>query len=281
MMGANKLVLGTVQFGCQYGINSAGRPTHEMVSEILSAANKAGIKKLDTSSAYGNSEQTLGDCVPSETSFDIISKYPKGKGTVDDAIGASLNRLNTQKLYGYLIHHFELYKDNPTLWNDFLRLKNEGKVSKIGFSLYTPDELELLLKNKVQFDLLQIPRNILDRKFDPYLQELKEAGVEIHVRSTFLQGLFFKDRNTLPINLQPLKKYLLQLDGHAADLGVTVAELALNFNIRNSQIEGVLIGVDNKSQLMHNITSIKDCDIDLNIEIPVGIQYLLNPVNWN
>ena len=30
----NKLVLGTVQFGCQYGINSAGRPDEKTVLEI-------------------------------------------------------------------------------------------------------------------------------------------------------------------------------------------------------------------------------------------------------
>ena len=37
-MKTNKLVLGTVQFGCQYGINSAGKPDTQMVSEILNEA---------------------------------------------------------------------------------------------------------------------------------------------------------------------------------------------------------------------------------------------------
>ena len=46
-------------------------------------------------------------------------------------------------------------------------------------------------------------------------------GVEIHVRSTFLQGLFFKDRETLHEKLQPLKKYLIQLDGYAASKGLS------------------------------------------------------------
>ena len=50
----NKLVLGTVQFGCQYGINSAGRPDEKTVLEILDLAYHYGITKFDTSSAYGN-----------------------------------------------------------------------------------------------------------------------------------------------------------------------------------------------------------------------------------
>jgi len=280
-MNTSKIVLGTVQFGSQYGINSAGRPSKGIVSEILLEAHKAGIRKLDTSSAYGDSEKILGECVPLGVDFDVVSKYPKGIGSIDEAIEGSLLRLNSAKLYGYLLHHFELYKENNALWNDFLRLKNEGKVQKIGFSLYNPDELELLLNNKVKFDILQIPYNIFDRKFDPYLKDLKEACVEINVRSTFLQGLFFMDRNALPTILEPLKRYLLQLDGIAAELGLTVAELALNHNLQNPHIDGVLIGVDNTSQLLQNITAVKDCEVNIEMKISADVQYLLNPVNWN
>lgn len=278
-MNTSKLVLGTVQFGCQYGINSAGRPDKDMVAEILLEAYKSGIIKLDTSSAYGDSEQVLGECIPAEAEFEIISKYPKGIGPIDQAIEGSFSRLREKKLYGYLLHHFELYKEDNALWNNFMRLKDEGKVSKVGFSLYNPEELEFLLKNKVKFDLLQIPYNIFDRKFEPYLKELSEAGVEIHVRSTFLQGLFFKNRNELPEKLKPLEKYLRQLDEYAANSGLTIAELALNFNIQNPFIQGVLMGVDNVEQLTNNIKSIIDSEIDLNIIVKE--QELLNPVNWN
>lgn len=278
MRTINKLILGTVQFGCQYGINSAGRPSKEMVSGILAEAKKAGITKLDTSSAYGDSEQVLGECIPSDAKFEIVSKFPKGIGPINEAINGSLGRLCIKSLYGYLLHHFELYKENPSLWDDFVKLKKDGKVGKIGFSLYTPEELELLLQNKVQFDLLQIPHNIFDRKFDPYLKELAEAGVEIHVRSTFLQGLFFKDRNTLPEKMRPLKKYLLELDEYSKKQNLSISELALNYNIQNPYIQGVLIGVDNVEQLRTNVSSISEKKI--NLDITVKEQELLNPVNW-
>lgn len=279
MKNIDKLVLGTVQFGCQYGINSAGRPSREMVSEILAEANKAGITKLDTSSAYGDSEQVLGECIPSGAKFEIVSKLPKGIGPINDAIDGSLNRLRSRKLYGYLLHHFELYKDTPSLWDDFKRLKEEGKVGKIGFSLYSPQELELILQNNVQFDLLQVPHNIFDKKFDPYLKELADAGIEIHVRSTFLQGLFFKDRETLPEKMMPLKKYLLELDDYSKEQGISISELALNYNIQNPYIHGVLIGVDDVEQLKMNIDSISEKKV--NLDITVKEQELLNPINWN
>lgn len=274
-----KLVLGTVQFGLQYGVNSAGRPSKGAVKDILAEAAIGDITTLDTSSAYGNSEEILGECVTPEENFKIVSKYPKGELPVGKMFYGSLKRLKINQLYGYLLHHFEVYKNNLNVWDEFVALKESGKVEKIGFSLYTPEELEFILGNGSQFDLIQVPFNIFDKKFLPYMKELHEKGVEIHVRSTFLQGLFFKDRNSLPEKLQPMKKYLLQLDEFSKKSGLSISEIALNYNLQNPYIDGVLIGVDNVEQLQMNLNSIKNTPVD--IEIEVIEQELLNPVNWN
>lgn len=274
-----KIVLGTVQFGCQYGINSAGRPNQEGVSSILDYANEEGIQTLDTSSAYGNAEEVLGAYLNENKLFKIVSKYPRGIVPVDEKFNESLRKLKTAALYGYLLHHFEVYRNNPDVWNDFVRLREKGLAQKIGFSLYQPEELELLIKNKVDFNLLQIPYNLFDRKFEPYLEKLHGKGVEIHVRSTFLQGLFFKDRNTFPEKLLPLRPYLEELDKVSCASGLSISQLALNFNLQNPFIDGVLIGVDNVEQLKENIAAVSDQYID--IDIVVKEKELLNPVNWN
>ena len=275
----SKLVLGTVQFGLQYGVNSAGRPSEEAVKGILAEATKGGITTLDTSSAYGNSEEILGECATPDEGFKIVSKYPKGETPVGEMFNGSLNRLKVKSLYGYLLHHFEVYKNNPKVWDEFVALKEAGKVQKIGFSLYSPEELQFILDNKSPFDLIQVPFNIFDKKFLPLMKEVHERGVEVHVRSTFLQGLFFKDRNALPEKLQPMEKYLLQLDEFSKKSGLSISEIALNYNLQNPYIDGVLIGVDNVEQLKTNLSSVKDTPID--IEIEVKEQELLNPVNWN
>lgn len=275
----SKLVLGTVQFGLQYGVNSAGRPSEEAVKNILAEAAKGGITTLDTSSAYGNSEEILGECVTPEENFKIVSKYPKGDISVKEMFNASFERLKVDSLYGYLLHHFEVYKNNPKAWDEFVALKESGKVKKIGFSLYTPEELEFIIDKKSPFDLIQVPFNIFDKKFLPLMKELHEKGIEIHVRSTFLQGLFFKDRDSLPEKLKPMKKYLLELDEFSKRSGLSISEIALNYNLQNPYIDGVLIGVDNVEQLQMNLNSVKDTPID--IEIEVKEQELLNPVNWN
>lgn len=276
---SSKIVLGTAQFGLQYGVNSAGRPGESVVRDILAEALEGGIATLDTSSAYGNAEEILGRCMPASKPFRIVSKYPKGSGPVRDCFDASLARLGVECLYGYLLHHFELFRDKPALWEDFVALKESGRVQKIGFSLYMPEELEFILDAGAPFDLLQVPFNLFDRKFLPYMAELHGRGVEIHVRSTFLQGLFFKDREALPPRLSPLRKYLLQLDDYARESGLGISEIALNHNLQNPFVDGVLMGVDNVAQLRSNLQSVVDTHIDLEVE--VAEQELLNPVNWN
>lgn len=277
-MPSSKLVLGTVQFGLQYGVNSAGRPAEEDVRCILEAARAGGIGTLDTSSAYGEAESVLGRCLPGKDAFRVVSKYPKGETPVREMFASSLERLGVDRLYGYLLHHFEVFRDNPAVWEDFRELKEAGKVEKIGFSLYEPSELELILSRGVPFDLLQIPYNLFDHKFQPYLAQLHRGGVEIHVRSSFLQGLFFMDRNALPEKLRPLRPYLLELDAYAAEKDLSIAEVALNANLQNPFIDGVLIGVDNLQQIQTNLQAVKDVPVDL--EVQVKETELLNPVNW-
>lgn len=274
----NKLVLGTVQFGLQYGVNSSGRPNKDSVKNIIDAASKMDIITLDTSSAYGNAEAILGECMSPVQGFRVISKYPKGNVPINEMFRASLCRMNINHMYGYLLHHFDVFKENNRIWDEFIDLRSSGLVKKIGFSLYSPEELEYILKKNISFDLLQVPYNIFDKKFGPYMKNLHDDGVEIHVRSTFLQGLFFKDRDTLSQKMMPLKKYLVKLDEYSKELGLSISEIALNHNLQNPYIDGVLIGVDNVSQLQENISSITDKNIDIQIE--VGEQELLNPVNW-
>ena len=276
-MKTNKLVLGTVQFGCQYGINSVGKPDTQMVSKILDEAHKGGITILDTSAAYGNAEEVLG-IVAAAREFKIISKYPKSDKSVFVTLDESLKCLGCSKLYGYLLHHFSVYTENKAVWNDFVQLKAEGKVEKIGFSLYEPYELDLILNDGVPFDLIQIPFNIFDRQFEPYFEQLKQMNVEIYVRSTFLQGLFFKDRDTLPEKLLPLKPYLEVLDKYAEETGLSVAEVALNYNVQNPYIDGVLIGVDTKDQLLTNFQSVSEKYVELSVEVKET--ELLKPINW-
>ena len=87
------------------------------------------------------------------------------------------------------------------------------------------------------------------------------------------------DMNGLPSKLEPLKPYLRKLHDYAKQKKLTISQIALNYNLQNPLIDGVLIGVDNVKQLEENIGSVIDRNIDIAIEIKE--KSLLSPVNWN
>lgn len=284
MSPINKLILGTVQFGLNYGINnSAGKVCQDQIVEILKICKQNSITKLDTSYAYGDSEQILGELA--DSSFDIITKLPQTNRDANDIFQESLTRLKKDHIYGYLIHHFDFFMEKPLIWEDMLRLKSDNHVEKIGFSLYEPEELEYLLNKKIDFDIVQIPYNIFDRSFEPYFKDLQQRKVEIHIRSVFLQGLFFKAIDDLSEKLLPLKDALAYLHSFCQENHISIEELALNFVIHNSDIDGVIIGVDNVDQLKRNIHSVwNECPEKMNNFVDsfyIKDKALLKPKNWN
>jgi aryl-alcohol dehydrogenase-like predicted oxidoreductase len=281
-----KITLGTVQFGINYGIsNTHGVPSESELKSIFSVASELGIKQLDTAKAYGNSEERIGKL--SNSKFDIITKFPNldSEKDLEIALSESLHKLNVSSIYGYLAHNADVLIQKPSLWKVLLEAKKEGKIKKIGYSLYTPEQLERLLDLNCIPDLVQLPYSILDRKFEKQLSILKQLGTEVHVRSVFLQGLYFMNPNKLPEKLQPLQDSLVELKNLCIENNVSVGEVALNYVISNPNIDKLVIGIETAEQLRENInlvTNWKSNNVLFSkIEaIEVKDKSLLNPVNW-
>ncbi len=284
----NKLVIGTVQFGLDYGINNfRGKVPENEVFEILDYASQNNINFLDTSHAYGDSESILGEYIEKNRgNFKIISKLPK-----HDLINSfkvfsdSLSKLKVDKIYGYLIHHFDFFIEKPQIWEDLKQIKVEGKVEKIGFSLYYPHELDYLLEKNIDFDIIQIPYNIFDQRFSPHFINLKRKNIEIHTRSVFLQGLVFIPARKLPEKFLKIKSKLENLNRLSNMLNTSIASLCLNFSILNPLIDKIIIGIDCKEHLNEIINTMKETDniksIYHNLEIlKENDENIILPTNW-
>jgi aryl-alcohol dehydrogenase-like predicted oxidoreductase len=252
----NKIALGTAQFGLDYGVNNKqGRIPKREAFEILEFAASRGVKILDTAPAYGVSETVLGEFLggrPNE--FDVVSKLPAGAENVL-ALKESLKRLKIDALYGYLVHDFGSFRERPRLWNDLIRCRESGQVRKIGFSLYYPRDFDVLREMRIRPDLVQVPYNIFDQRFAVVFSALKEEGVEIHVRSTFLQGLLLKTADELDDRFIEVRPKVARLQALAADAGVPVSTLCLSFVLGNPSIDQVVVGVDNLDNLRQNLES--------------------------
>ncbi len=71
-----KIALGSVQFGCDYGIsNQSGEVSSLSLQDILTFAMREGIDLIDTAPAYGNSEENLGNQELAKH-FNFVSKIP-------------------------------------------------------------------------------------------------------------------------------------------------------------------------------------------------------------
>ena len=290
-MQNNKVILGTAQFGLDYGINNkVGKPTYETVVKILDLAFKKNINILDTAEAYGDSQEVIGHYhLGSLNLFKVITKFSPSRkdlpNNISKRIEWNLNTLKVESLYGYMFHSFKDFKTYFSLFEkELLLMKDEGIIEKIGVSLNSNEEIEDVL-NCNHIDLIQLPFNLLDNNNQrkKTLIKAKEKGVEIHTRSVFLQGLFFRNTKLLQGNLKCLEAHLKQLHKLTTE-NLKMNDIALNYVIKQPFVDAVLIGVDDASQLKRNLDSVNKY-IPISIlesinSIKVHKKELLNPVNW-
>lgn len=250
----DKIALGTVQFGLNYGIsNKVGKTSLQEVSEILSFCRNKGIMTLDTAYGYGESETTLGK--NNLDGFKIVSKFldPKSVNnlSLEQQLNKSLSRLNLKSVYAYLAHRTLATTVHD--WETLLKLKENGIIKKIGFSFNELDEFNFIIKKGFIPDLVQAPYNFLDRRFTTILSELKSKyNTEIHTRSVFLQGLFFMNPINLPDFFNPIKELLIVIERTNYKAGAL-----LKYVLNQPFIDKVVIGVNNKTQLEHNLIEFK------------------------
>lgn len=275
-----KIALGTVQFGLDYGIsNQAGQTTEKEVVELLNLAHKYGLSLLDTAQAYGSSEAVIG--LHHRKRFDIVTKInPNSRQcSVKLQVEESLNRLNLSALYGVLFHNADSALDNPKYYQELLRLKADGRVKKVGFSVYKPRELERLIDTFGMPDLVQVPFSHLDRRFESLLIKLYDKGVEVHTRSTFLQGLFFMKPDKLSPFFQPVKEYLKLLNEEFPSPEELAGSL-LNYVASRPFVDKVVLGVNNVIQLEANLNSLADQKDKQPFDAPEVPENILMPNLW-
>jgi aryl-alcohol dehydrogenase-like predicted oxidoreductase len=285
-----KIALGTVQFGIPYGIvNSNGQVEKLEAKSILDYAKSVGVDTIDTAIAYGTSEQCLGEI--GVDGYRLVTKLPQIpddcgnlKTWVQNHVESSLKTLGVETLSGLLLHRPNqlLDKDKEDLWSILLQLKSDGIVKKIGFSIYTPDELDKLW---VSFkpDLVQAPYNIFDRRLESsgWLECMHKENVEVHVRSIFLQGLLLMNKSNRPEKFNKWLALWNRWDNWLKESNVTPVQAAVSFSLSDNRVSKVIVGVDSLNQFKE-IISAEKCNIYTFPEnLSIKDVRLLNPSEWS
>ncbi|GAB2975245.1 aldo/keto reductase [Mucilaginibacter puniceus] len=290
MQATNKLILGTVQFGLDYGINNtSGKPDQDSVNSILNAAYQAGITTLDTAEVYGNAHDIIGNFhkkYPHQI-FDVITKLPDEVGeAIDKKIELYLQQLNITQIHGLLFHSYNSYLENIDSLPLLSEYKNKGKIKYLGVSIYTNAQMEVVIDDD-RIDIIQLPFNLFDNvnTRGNLIKKAKEKGKIIHTRSAFLQGLFFLKLHSDNKIVKALHKELTYIHQLSDNYKIPLQKLALNYCLQQHNIDNVLIGVDNLYQLSQNVSY---ADNNLNNQVIASIDDivvedvdLLNPSLWN
>ena len=265
-----KLVLGTVQFGLDYGINNFnGKPSREYSLKMLDLAYERGVRIFDTASAYGDAEEILGEFMLSRGLADKIKvitklqpnivedKNRKPYDIILENLSLSLKRLNREYVDGYLFHTPAYIRDKE-LVDCLRRLKENGLVKNIGVSIYEEDDAIYAAKLDL-VDFIQVPYSIFDQRLNKtdFFQIARQNSKTVFARSAFLQGLFFMPEDKIPTHLSNVKEYFKELDEILAKYKLSRQQAALLFSECNKNIDYVVFGVDNLNQLVEDIDIIE------------------------
>lgn len=288
----SKLSLGTVQFGLDYGIaNNAGQPKLHDVKEIIDFVLDSGINCFDTASAYGNSEEVLGEVLDQDKKSYIISKLSSDAfvENFEKNVDQSIKKLNVKNLYAILLHDSKLLSNWNEKFDDFIeKLIESKKINYFGVSIYTEDDFNHALNND-SITFIQVPFNIFDQRAIKYdwFKRAKEKNKLIFIRSVYLQGLVFINKASLPSNLQKADQYLDVLKSHCDTLSLSTATLALSFVSSVAKESLILFGCDNLLQAQENIdtfNNLKDLPTSVVSKIYEDFkdvpENIYNPTKW-
>jgi len=285
----SRLALGTVQFGLKYGVaNQSGQVSAADIGAILKQARVSGLDTLDTAIGYGESETRLGEA--GVQGWRVITKLPPLPADVADVaewvrsqVARSLQRLQVDGLDGLLLHRPAdlLGPSGPQYIAALESLRESGQVRSLGYSIYDPDELERLWP-LWPAGLIQAPCNVLDRRLarSGWLERLRAAGVRVHVRSLFLQGLLLMESTRRPQWFAPWRPLLDRWLQWCSQEGVTPLAAALSFGLALPGVERVVVGIDSLQHLTQIVAASTVAVPAMPAELGSDELDLIEPSRW-
>jgi aryl-alcohol dehydrogenase-like predicted oxidoreductase len=283
-----RLALGTAQFGLPYGVsNTGGQVPDAQVNAILKAAAEAGVDMLDTAAAYGDAESIVARAAAGlGRPFLIVSKTPPGAGidTVLAAVRRSAELAGGNGLDTILVHHPKDLAGHAgdRLWRALHDLAHEGAAHRIGLSASFDDNPKELAA-RFSPSVIQLPVSLFDQRLvgDGTLAELAARGIEIHVRSIFLQGLLFATAQQLSPPIRHIAPGLEARRKLIVARGVSLVEAATAYVLAQPEIRRVVVGVTGLPEVNEVLTAAAASAADLPwADIAIDDPVVLNPSRW-
>jgi len=284
---ASRLAIGTAQFGLPYGLSHGGEPVgHDEARRILEVAAAAGVTLLDTAPAYGDIECRLSRlCVG--LPFSIISKISAFDGDpsavsvrswVQRSVELTLGRLE-RRLTGLLFHRVDdlLGPFGDVAWQAATDYCPSGV--RIGVSVYSPDEA-IVIRQRYPVELVQVPGNAFDQRLLKVGVTDALKGVEIHLRSAFLQGLLLGNVSTQSARVPGSTAVLSRWHAWCAERHLNYVEAALSIAKGFPGVAACVIGCDSAPQAREILAAWEKSKPTVEPELSVDDSVIIDPRNW-
>jgi aryl-alcohol dehydrogenase-like predicted oxidoreductase len=283
----NKLGLGSGQFGLDQQAGARGRPRDAEAREILSIAARSGLGVLEVGRHPASAEVTLGQVLPKPQPFRLTVttvRPDRGPDFAEAEVRAQLARLGVGSVDAILAPSAtDLFSPHgPELWDRLRKLKDEGLAKKIGVSVYASDD-PVGLTRRFKPDVVQAPASLLDQRLliDGTLAELAAMGVEVHLRSIFLNGLLFLPPDRAPNHLKAAAGRISRARRLIAEGRSDPLQAALGFALSRPEASTVLVGVASAAEMSAVIAAAMSPPPDLDWdEMALDDPEALDPRAW-
>ncbi len=282
-LAVTPLCIGTWAWGDQLFWNYGNsKPDAEKLQEAFNAALEAGVTFFDTAEIYGSglSEKYLGEFTKKANKpVQIATKYGpmpwriKGQA-VADALTASLQRLQVQKVDLYQVHWgFAFLMSQHTLMNALADEVQRGRIGSVGVSNYTADQMrevhQILAQRGVPLAVNQVRYSLLTRQVESkgIVDTARELGVTLLAYSPLAQGLLTGkygvnsgetptgarkvDPRFSKENLQKIEPVISSLRRIGGNHGRTPVQVALNWLICQGNVIPIA-GAKTAEQVVQN-----------------------------
>jgi aryl-alcohol dehydrogenase-like predicted oxidoreductase len=254
-----QIILGTANFGNEYGVANKGRILSKRESQvILNWAQKNEINHFDTALSYGDSSEILRSNLDHSYNPEVDTKLDEkscqSSKLVVETAKSILHNLGVTQLSVLYLHREELLQ-GPLASDISIGLKevlNLGIAKRIGVSVYSESAVLACKEALPELTVFQVPENICDRRLasSMAIQRMAQDGNSFMVRSIFLQGLLLMEPSLIPQHLKQSSTTINELIIFAENNSLTVMELCLAYANSLSWANGIVVGVGSLNQLM-------------------------------
>jgi aryl-alcohol dehydrogenase-like predicted oxidoreductase len=282
------IILGTANLSNEYGLLREKNNTLNFYNDLIDFAINLGIKRFDTARGYGKSESTLGLALEDKPETKIDTKISavdcSNVDEVLDQISDSLATLKISQIETLYVHDSSILRSNKSdfICESLIQARTLGLIKKIGISIYSEDELNLIKSSFKIVNTIQVPENVCDRRLinNETLVEMSSNGIEINLRSIFLQGLLTMNSNDLPTSFKSGYESIRSLENFSEINGISRVDICVAYAKSIPWASNIIVGTNSIQQLKQVLDSNKKLTRGWEEEIIKLPANLVDPRKW-